>query len=141
MQADILRLILFIAGLALVLGIYLWDRRKRLKLHLRRLREREEQRERPLGVTAGQSTGWSEDPDTLDIEHELKELDELLHEDRDTRTSRRGWAHQPVRPAPQGRPVWLPGQLTPAPAATCGAGAAEQDRTNQSGGSGGLFRG
>jgi len=87
MQADILRLILFIAGLALVLGIYLWDRRKRLKLHLRRLREREEQRERPLGVTAGQSTGWSEDPDTLDIEHELKELDELLHEDRDTRTS------------------------------------------------------
>ncbi|MCB1858293.1 MAG: cell division protein ZipA [Gammaproteobacteria bacterium] len=29
MNADILRLILFVAGLALILGIYFWDRRKR----------------------------------------------------------------------------------------------------------------
>jgi len=71
-----------------VLGIYLWDRRKRVRLRMRELREREELRERPLGVTAGQTTGWSEDPDTLDIEHELQELDELMNEERDSRGSR-----------------------------------------------------
>jgi cell division protein ZipA len=88
MQADILRLILLIVGLAVVLGIYLWDRRKRQNLRMREVREREEHRERPLGVTAGQTPGWSEDPDTLDIEHELQELDELLNEERDSRGSR-----------------------------------------------------
>jgi len=89
MQADILRLILFIAGLALVLGIYLWDRRKRVKLRIREIREREAQRDRPVGVTVGQTPSWSEDPDTLDIDHELQELDELLHEERSGRTSGR----------------------------------------------------
>lgn len=88
MQADILRLILLIAGLAVVLGIYLWDRRKRLNLRMRELREREQQRKRPLGVSAAQAPGWSEDPDTLDIDHELQELDELLNEERDNRPSR-----------------------------------------------------
>ncbi len=37
MDADVLRLILFLAGIALILGIYLWDRRKRagLRVHAR----------------------------------------------------------------------------------------------------------
>jgi len=88
MQPDILRLILFVVGLAVVLGIYLWDRRKRTSLRMRQLHERDTQREPPLGVTAGRAPGWAEDPDTLDIEHELQELDGLLHEERDSRLSR-----------------------------------------------------
>jgi len=38
MDADILRFILFLAGIALILGIYLWDRRKRagLRVHASR---------------------------------------------------------------------------------------------------------
>jgi len=38
MDADILRFVLFLAGIALILGIYLWDRRKRagLRMHASR---------------------------------------------------------------------------------------------------------
>lgn len=38
MEADILRFVLFLAGIALILGIYLWDRRKRagLRVHASR---------------------------------------------------------------------------------------------------------
>jgi cell division protein ZipA len=96
MQADILRLILFIAGLAVVLGIYLWDRRKRVNLRMRELRDREAQlHHRPVGVAAGQTTSWSDDSDTLDIEQELRELDELLHEERGDRTSGRSAQAKP----------------------------------------------
>ncbi len=41
MNADILRLILFIGGLALILGIYLWDRRKRANSRINAVRRSE----------------------------------------------------------------------------------------------------
>jgi cell division protein ZipA len=67
MEADILRLILLIAGLGLVLGIFLWDRHQRGQ----RRAERE------------QRDHWHDqlgDDDTLDIDQELQSLDQLLHE-------------------------------------------------------------
>lgn len=70
MEADILRLILLIAGLALVLGIYLWDRHQRI----RRSTEREQ---RDLWRGARDA-----DDDTLDIDHELRSLDQLMHQDQ-----------------------------------------------------------
>ncbi len=69
MEADILRLILLIAGLALVLGIFLWDRHQRGK----RRAERERLRDHLGG-----------DDDTLDIDQELLSLDQLLHEGEQT---------------------------------------------------------
>ena len=66
MEPDILRLILLIAGLALVLGIFLWDLRKRGQRRAER-KQTEHWRDQ-LGA----------DEDTLDIDQELQSLDQLL---------------------------------------------------------------
>lgn len=45
MNADLLRLILFIAGIALVLGIYFWERHKRANATLHAVRREQEEQE------------------------------------------------------------------------------------------------
>ena len=69
MEADILRMILLIAGLAVVLGIYLWDRHQRSQKRA----EREHWRDH-LGS----------DDDTLDIDQELQSLDQMMRSGEQT---------------------------------------------------------
>ncbi len=81
MDADSLRLILFIAGVALVLGIYFWDRRKRTRGQADEIRRA---RERSSGLEEG--TDWSAGTDAaVDINQELGELDEILVAERAAR--------------------------------------------------------
>jgi cell division protein ZipA len=49
MDADILRLILFLAGIGLILGIYLWDRRKRAAARSNAVQRARREREPGLG--------------------------------------------------------------------------------------------
>ncbi len=49
MDADILRLILFLAGIGLILGIYLWDRRKRAAARSNAVQRARREREPDLG--------------------------------------------------------------------------------------------
>ena len=81
MEAEVLRVILLVAGVCLILGIYLWDRYKRT--HRRRQvlggddsrhHADPNDREQPL------SEEWRDEPANLDSE--LKALDAMVSESR-----------------------------------------------------------
>ena len=94
MDADILRLILFLAGIALILGIYFWDRHKRINRRVHAIRK--VQRQKPkLASKLEKGTGRQEpqwvhgdsaapevrvDADGLD--QALEQLDEIVQEER-----------------------------------------------------------
>lgn len=59
MDADTLRLILFLAGIALILGIYLWDRRKRAGLRIHAVRR--EKRVEPVVPEAADASEEEEE--------------------------------------------------------------------------------
>jgi len=79
MDADLLRLILFIAGVALVLGIYLWDRHKRTRNRLDEI-----QRARERSSSLDPEALWSADQgEAVDLNQELGELGEMLVAERE----------------------------------------------------------
>ncbi|MEW7978612.1 MAG: cell division protein ZipA C-terminal FtsZ-binding domain-containing protein [Candidatus Sedimenticola endophacoides] len=107
MDADVLRLTLFLAGIGLILGIYCWDRQRKLgtKIHAirraqesieheintsRSLQEQADKAEKdtghPLGVLAedpfarGRGPGAPEEEPELDLDEELERLDETVSE-------------------------------------------------------------
>lgn len=110
MDADILRFILFLAGIALILGIYLWDRRKRAGLRVHASRRKlskpqmidtetastpAQETERPLPRhepiwrrTAEQmtappsSTGTGEADEADEVEAALKQLEDIVQQER-----------------------------------------------------------
>lgn len=89
MDADTLRFILLLAGLALILGIFVWDRQKRTGLRLPFMRKRQATR----SVESDSKTVsrdrrdpvWEESVSNLDeedtLDAELERLDEILQED------------------------------------------------------------
>jgi len=94
MDADILRLILFLAGIALILGIYFWDRYKRINRRVSTIRKTQQQKPRPSperkkgsrrqepqwaqGVSAGSEVQQGDD----DLDQALEQLDEIVQEER-----------------------------------------------------------
>ena len=81
MDADILRLILFLAGIGLILGIYFWDRQKRNAAKSNAVRRAQQE-----GVP-GLGAGWIEPPATDEvpaatetIEDDLVELQQVIHD-------------------------------------------------------------
>lgn len=98
MDADILRLILFLAGVGLILGIYFWDRHKKVnaKVHAIRRAQREQadtsspvkaKRVDPSwdghAVTGETVDDWSHPAEEEDgLEAELQRLDLLAREDK-----------------------------------------------------------
>jgi len=92
MDADILRLILIILGGALILGIYLWERHKRVDTRVQAIRHSQQQRVEP--TLGGGGDARQESPPTgvePADEHErgldaaLRELGDLVSEDRKPR--------------------------------------------------------
>jgi cell division protein ZipA len=67
MTADILRLILALAGVAVVVGVYFWERHKRLETRVQAIRRAQED---------------GEDADGNNLERELQSLDRLVAEKR-----------------------------------------------------------
>ncbi len=94
MDADTIRLILFLAGIALILGIYLWDRHKKndIRIHAVRKIPREElpqpnpkeqeNRKEPIWA-AGVDKGGPADDDEDNINRELERLGALVQEGSD----------------------------------------------------------
>lgn len=103
MDADILRLILFLAGVGLILGIYFWDRHKRVNARVHAIRKAQlETAESPDVPAERVDPHWSDSPDsepddgqkkveptlseTLDddaLETELSQLNSVAHESSD----------------------------------------------------------
>ena len=94
MDADTLRLLLFLAGIALIIGIYVWDRRKKssFRIHaIRKLkrvipeaRQKDEPETRKEPVWGEQQAQTDEAGDNVagDV---LDQLEELVQEERPTR--------------------------------------------------------
>ncbi len=101
MDADILRLILFLAGVGLILGIYFWDRHKKVNARVHAIRKAQQERvESTAGSAERVDPSWSDDvyseptsdstrvqssdntPDD-DLESELRQLDSVAHESLD----------------------------------------------------------
>jgi len=93
MDADILRLILFLAGIALILGIYFWDRYKRINRSVHAIRkaqqreprqapkrEKETRRQEPQWAHNDSAASKGSDDDELD--QALEQLDEIIQEER-----------------------------------------------------------
>ncbi|WP_051302265.1 cell division protein ZipA [Sedimenticola selenatireducens] len=103
MDADILRLILFLAGVGLILGIYFWDRHKKVNARVHAIRKAQlESFESPEDLTERVDPSWSDAPEREDLaepvvdrisfddadddsddeelEAELKQLDSVAHE-------------------------------------------------------------
>jgi cell division protein ZipA len=59
MEADILRLILLLAGIALIMGIYFWDRHKKMDRRLHAI-QRDQEEEQSLEQAADEETGEAE---------------------------------------------------------------------------------
>jgi len=94
MDADILRLILFLAGIALILGIYFWDRYKRInrRIHaIRRVqqqkprlapkREKSTRRQEPQWAHSDSAASEGSDDDG-GLDQALEQLDEIIQEER-----------------------------------------------------------
>ena len=89
MDADTLRFILLLAGLALILGIFVWDRKKKAGLRLPFMRRRQATRSAEAESRAAsrdrRDPVWEDaisdldEEDTLDVE--LERLDEILQEE------------------------------------------------------------
>jgi len=100
MDADILRLILFLAGVGLILGIYFWDRHKKVNARVHAIRKAQlETFESPDVPTERVDPQWndtpesereadpaaegqpsSEDSDDAELEVELQQLENVAHE-------------------------------------------------------------
>ncbi|MCW8904715.1 cell division protein ZipA [Sedimenticola sp.] len=103
MDADILRLILFLAGVGLILGIYFWDRHKKVNARVHAIRKAQlESFESPEDLMERVDPSWSDAPEREDsaepvvdrisfddadddsddeeLEAELKQLDSVAHE-------------------------------------------------------------
>ncbi|OOZ36986.1 cell division protein ZipA C-terminal FtsZ-binding domain-containing protein [Solemya velesiana gill symbiont] len=98
MDADILRLILFLAGVPLILGIYFWDRHKRVTSKVHAIRRAQQEAEPEiLTQPVPQQDEIPEEEDEYeeesiyedeihaesrdeDLEEELHQLDEIVHE-------------------------------------------------------------
>lgn len=93
MDADILRLVLFLAGVGLILGIYFWDRHKKINLRVNAI-HKAEQRQREKSPPSGkpelrQEPVWDneDDEDSVsvapdDLTDRLKELGDIVEEKR-----------------------------------------------------------
>jgi len=105
MDADILRLILFLAGVGLILGIYFWDRHKRVNARVHAIRKAQLESAESSDVPAERvDPHWSDAPDSepderqpveptlseaLDdevLETELSQLNSVAHESADDLT-------------------------------------------------------
>ncbi len=105
MDADILRLILFLAGVGLILGIYFWDRHKRVNARVHAIRKAQLESAESSDVPAERvDPHWSDTPDSepderqsveptlseaLDdevLETELSQLNSVAHESADDLT-------------------------------------------------------
>lgn len=103
MDADILRLILFLAGVGLILGIYFWDRHKKVNARVHAIRKAQlESIEPPDDLMERVDPSWSDAPvsqgegpeepivdrislgdsDDGGLEAELQQLDSVAHENR-----------------------------------------------------------
>ncbi|PLX62453.1 cell division protein ZipA [Sedimenticola selenatireducens] len=103
MDADILRLILFLAGVGLILWIYFWDRHKKVNARVHAIRKAQlESFESPEDLMERVDPSWSDAPEREDLaepvvdrisfddaddysddeelEAELKQLDSVAHE-------------------------------------------------------------
>jgi cell division protein ZipA len=84
MDADILRLILIVLGLFLVLGIYFWERNRRIDARVQAVRRnhQEQRREPSLGEGVGKSTETGDAPEQAapdaELEQALHELGDLV---------------------------------------------------------------
>jgi len=91
MDADILRLILFLAGIAVILGIYLWDRHKKTSQRVHAIRREMQEQEQGRREPAWQETPMMEadgSPPAMDdaeLDQALGQLDQLVQEERDER--------------------------------------------------------
>lgn len=63
MDADILRLILFLAGVGLILGIYFWDRHKKVNARVHAIRKAQLDRVETLEVAERIDPRWSDTPE------------------------------------------------------------------------------
>ncbi len=92
MDVNILRIILIVLGGGLILGIYLWERRKRAHEQGHTIRRSQEQRLEPtLGAGDGELGTPVEEDDGLD--DALHELEELVSEEQPARAA----AAQPAK--------------------------------------------
>ncbi|WP_260291741.1 cell division protein ZipA C-terminal FtsZ-binding domain-containing protein [Sedimenticola hydrogenitrophicus] len=65
MDADILRLILFVSGVGLILGIYFWDRHKKINARVHAIRKAQlETADSPGAATERVDPRWSETPES-----------------------------------------------------------------------------
>lgn len=97
MDADTLRFILLLAGLALILGIFVWDRQKKAGLRLPFMRKRQATRSADAASRTAspdrRDPVWEDgisdlhEEDTLDAE--LGRLDEILQEEAAPKPSRK----------------------------------------------------
>jgi len=102
MDADILRLTLFLAGVALIVGIYFWDRHKKINakinaIHKAERRQREihpdkkkiEKRQEPVWQNDDLNDDLPEDAEAAedDLTETLKELGEIVEEKGARRSS------------------------------------------------------
>ena len=87
MDADIVRLILFLAGIALILGIYLWDRHKKNDFRIHAVKKvppedpqvaarQKKQKERKEPIWGENAAEAEED----NLNRELERLGELVQE-------------------------------------------------------------
>ncbi len=89
MDADTIRFILLLAGLALILGIFVWDRQKKAGLRLPFMRKRQAARSvKSESKTVSQDRRepvWEESVSNLDeadtLDTEFERLDEILQEE------------------------------------------------------------
>ena len=92
MDADILRLVLFLAGVGLILGIYFWDRHKRINVRVNAIHKAERERrqsaqpERSKKREVRQEPVWDTDADADgdeepdDLSESLRELGEIVEQ-------------------------------------------------------------
>jgi cell division protein ZipA len=110
MDVTILRIILILLGGALIVGIYLWERRKRDDARVHAVRREQESRLEPtLGGPGAEREPEVEYGETAGLDHDLHELQELVREER------------PVRPAAR------PAKIRKEPASAGAAETRQQD--------------
>lgn len=93
MDADILRLVLFLAGVGLILGIYFWDRHKKINVRVNAIHKAERERRQPAKPNhkekpeERQEPVWDDDSgwDSVTVEPDnlsesLKELGEIVEQ-------------------------------------------------------------
>ncbi|MES9889275.1 MAG: cell division protein ZipA C-terminal FtsZ-binding domain-containing protein [Candidatus Sedimenticola sp. 6PFRAG1] len=103
MDADILRLILFLVGVALILGIYFWDRHKKVTTKVHAIRKAQQEGEPEIlsqpDEIAEDDPRFEEESEDYepfyedeiesdelpnDLESELHQLDEIVHEESES---------------------------------------------------------